>query len=73
MKVLLEKINRKRLNWLDSRCYIKNKVCVACKYFCWYIGPVGICEAKKGCPSNSMKDFMDTCDCGKFKKKNRRV
>lgn len=52
--------------------WLKNKPCAACKHLNYFMGSVGICEAKEGCPASRMRDYSDFCDCGCFKKKGRK-
>ena len=65
-------IKRRFYSFQENRYYIKNKSCCACQHFNWFMGCVGVCEIKKGCPANRMKDYSDTCDCNQFKKRKNR-
>ena len=56
---------------ISERKWLKEKPCVACKHFDYYMGSAGICTAKSGCPTTRMKDCSDFCDCGCFKKIRR--
>lgn len=68
---MLFKIKHRLYCWLEERAYIKAKCCCACGYFVWFHGSAGVCTADKDCPCARLKDFSDTCDCGKFRKKGR--
>lgn len=57
---------RREYHW-----FVKNKTCVVCEHFSWFMCSAGVCRAKDGCASSRMKDCMDTCDCGNFKKYKR--
>lgn len=56
-------------NIIEERKWLKEKPCAACRYFDYYMGSAGVCTAKSGCPTTRMKDCMDFCNCGCFKKK----
>lgn len=55
-------------NAIEERKWLKSKPCAACKYFSYFMGSAGICEAQNGCPATRMRDYSDYCDCGCFKK-----
>ena len=57
--------------WREYHWLVKNKTCVVCKCFDWYMCSAGVCKAKNGCAASRMKDCMDACDCGRFKKEKR--
>ena len=57
---------------LEDWLLIKDKTCCACKHFSYFHGSVGICTVKDGCSCNNMKDCLDFCDCGQFKKRKKK-
>lgn len=66
-----QKIKRVWLCYLEGRSYVKNKICIACQHFSWYMASAGVCRSKDGCSATRMVDCMQSCNCGGFKKKKR--
>jgi hypothetical protein len=54
----------------ESQYYKKNKICVDCKYFSWFMGSAGFCTKEESC-ADGMIDCMDSCKNGFYKHKIR--
>ena len=70
---LTDKLRHYFYSLRERREFCKLKLCCECRYFSWFHGSAGVCQSpvRVGCCTSRMKDCLESCDCGNFRKQKR--